>query len=485
MQYHIIKNENGKLELWDTIDLLFGENLEFMNSYGKLCGSYAAGAGFLAMEEMYYDKNVELNSCFTEYVMYDAAKNVEGAVFEAFEGCDEDVSDIFLRELIVGEEKYYCGEKREDEASNGIDFEENARILKKVFDKAGEKLYSLEEIDEIIANREKQLGITEEMKKYEELTWEECEKKESWKKIGENSSSIPDANFLSPSKELDLKYASEKSFKDFSCYKLEAQGSKEKAVISEIKNELARMVQGYEKAAANDDDVLDYFYGENTTQTVFTDLDGESRIIESNAITGTPELDEIMKKVGYDNYEITYYYTFGDYRNFEDEYNEPAYVKLIIEDKEYDYMFFEQELLIRYEDGKSTENPKVNDFIQSIYKYGVYLGEYINAVKDEYSLFMKGHSDVYYNDAEDEFVIVSGIQGLSDNYKFILDEDTVFAQDCECQYFDGYVEGDTPYTWAKRVYENEEEYPLGFSGIFVIHAADEHLDELVGCYWWD
>ena len=56
-----------------------------------------------------------------------------------------------------------------------MDFKENERIAKNLFNNVGEKLYSLNEINNKIAEREASIGFSDEIKNAGEFGWSELE----------------------------------------------------------------------------------------------------------------------------------------------------------------------------------------------------------------------------------------------------------------------------------------------------------------------
>ena len=72
----------------------------------------------------------------------------------------------------------------------------------------------------------------------------------------------------------------------------------------------------------------------------------------------------------------------------------------------------------------------------------------------------------------------------------IVDEDTIFADSCDLEYFDNYREGDTPLSWFQYNMELIDSdpslippYPL--VGEFEVSVTGDHIDSFYGCYWWD
>lgn len=89
---------------------------------------------------------------------------------------------------------------------------------------------------------------------------------------------------------------------------------------------------------------------------------------------------------------------------------------------------------------------------------------------------------------------IDRVDDLSGEYTepmtLIVDEDTVFADSCDLEYFDNYREGDTPLSWFQHNMELIDSdpslippYPL--VGEFEVSVTGDHIDSFYGCYWWD
>ncbi len=74
----------------------------------------------------------------------------------------------------------------------------------------------------------------------------------------------------------------------------------------------------------------------------------------------------------------------------------------------------------------------------------------------------------------------------------VIDEDTVFDESCDMEFFGNYKTGDTPLEWYLRnldLMDNlPEEYAsegVPLSGVFEVGVTGDHIDRFFGCYWWD
>lgn len=238
-------------------------------------------------------------------------------------------------------------------------------------------------------------------------------------------------------------------------------------------------------AAAEEDflgDCLWYFYGNGTAQEVCPDDGDGARIIKTSVSTGNPEMDGIMNRVGYEEYEVTYLYTYGIWKDKEETINVPVCVNLTIADKEYMYLFAGGELIKRSGPEGDSINPKTNEFINDIYRLGCFYGDVINTERGRYSITLYTSDSI--KPKGDNFVILTSIDGVTGAYMLVVDEDTKFSEDCACEFFEGYEEGDLPVEWMRKAYADEEG-STALLGVFDIKVTGNHVDYFYGSYWWD
>ena len=74
----------------------------------------------------------------------------------------------------------------------------------------------------------------------------------------------------------------------------------------------------------------------------------------------------------------------------------------------------------------------------------------------------------------------------------VIDEDTVFDDSCEMEFFGNYEKGDSPLEWFKKNYELMDADPDWYStngmpltGVFEVGINGSHIDRFFGSYWWD
>ena len=209
------------LKVWLTVDEYYPAEREYVMKAmdGKLQLTYqnesdpytqeavVSDTGAIALTSMYsydywyegsgyLDANGQYRQVYNVLVsMYSPASYVLDARFyEAIAENEDQLEDVYVRVYRIGEAPededdttdstlYYCGEKTDDEPSNGYDFKENVRLLQEVFDKSGEKLYSMQEIQSMIAAREKAIGVTDAMKQGKECKHIDLKMKDAWTQI--------------------------------------------------------------------------------------------------------------------------------------------------------------------------------------------------------------------------------------------------------------------------------------------------------------
>lgn len=192
-----IKNIDGKLQIcYRTVSAYRSYNY-FENRYGLVSDNYYWGMGY-GSTTGWLDANGEYH--FLYGVSSDAANYVydgEGGLADALNKIAEREGDEYLfesfqvlqyrlKEYEEGENEkevyrytyeYYGGENYDDEPDEHL-----KSLFLEAFDTAGFKLYSWEEINDILKQRQKECGLTPEMalESDEEFTWTAMEKDEFW-----------------------------------------------------------------------------------------------------------------------------------------------------------------------------------------------------------------------------------------------------------------------------------------------------------------
>ncbi len=74
----------------------------------------------------------------------------------------------------------------------------------------------------------------------------------------------------------------------------------------------------------------------------------------------------------------------------------------------------------------------------------------------------------------------------------VIDENTVFDDSCEMEFFGNYEKGDSPLEWFKKNYELMDAAPdlystngMPLTGVFEVGINGSHIDRFFGSYWWD
>lgn len=186
-RYYVIKLVEDKLELTYMEESYYRSAMNITNlaaviektaSYGAASSGYQVG--FLNAEGRFVLD-------YTEDTSYTALYMLSRRFDDAVANTEEDYSELYLKRYAFelntdGNEfeeyekrVFYCAQKEPEESSNGVDFTKNERVAKTLFNSVGEKLYSLEEIKEKIAEREAAIGFTEEIKNAGEFGWSEVE----------------------------------------------------------------------------------------------------------------------------------------------------------------------------------------------------------------------------------------------------------------------------------------------------------------------
>ena len=88
---------------------------------------------------------------------------------------------------------------------------------------------------------------------------------------------------------------------------------------------------------------------------------------------------------------------------------------------------------------------------------------------------------------------VSTVNGDDEGTKWLyIDEDTVFDESCEMEYFAFYEDGDTPLSWFNKVNELRETDIDSYTamgpallGVFEVSISGDHIERIYGIYWWD
>ena len=89
---------------------------------------------------------------------------------------------------------------------------------------------------------------------------------------------------------------------------------------------------------------------------------------------------------------------------------------------------------------------------------------------------------------QDSYITLNGNSNFYEGEQtFIVDEKTVFANDCEMSVFGHYQEGMSVLEWMKVAYAARQADETDFSviGVYEMDMTGNHVDSIHGLYWWD
>ena len=354
-------------------------------------------------------------------------------------------------------------------------------------DKKENAALSLEEekatADDLIEEKISELSDDNDSEKVEADAAEETEE---IKEEAEEDEDISN-NLSYPDDIVTLPFTAESEFHPEDYPDLEAKGS-----LSET--EIDHLVEGVDDLISFDPDdagiTYDYMYGLGTCQSFYTN-DAGTRIVSADISTENPIADKIMKKVGYNDYYITFYYTHAVWGDPNEACVVPVYAQMDIDGKSYEYYFCDSQLARRIGPDGTSDNIKTNDFTNDIYKLGCYYGNVLEGERGRYGLFVMNNDCI--EKQNDKYVITCGVQGREGTYSFTIDNETKMPPENDGTFMSGYRKGESVYEWYDRTYfaiENDmcEEYETEITalmGIFDVKTTDGHVDYLCECYWWD
>lgn len=186
-RYYVIKLVDDKLELTYMDECYYRTSLNITNLAGVVVATEGYGAASSGYQIGFLDADARYVLDYTEETSYMALYMLPERFEDAVVNTDEDYSSLYLKrfafELNTDGSEFdeyekrtlYCAQKEDDEESNGVDFKENVRVAKTLFNYVGEKLYSLDEIKTKIAEREASIGFSDEIKDAGEFGWSELE----------------------------------------------------------------------------------------------------------------------------------------------------------------------------------------------------------------------------------------------------------------------------------------------------------------------
>lgn len=182
---YVIKMIDDKLELTYMDESYYRDYTTITNVAGVVTETGSSGAASSFYKIGILDKEGRFALDYIENTNYAALYMLGSRFDDAVANTNEDYSNLFLRRYAFEEningndfDEYekralYSAQLKDDEESNGIDRKENERVAKTLFNYVGEKLYTLDEIDEKIAEREKSIGFTDDVKNAKEISFTE------------------------------------------------------------------------------------------------------------------------------------------------------------------------------------------------------------------------------------------------------------------------------------------------------------------------
>lgn len=186
-RYYAIKLVDDKLQLTYMDESYYRSYMEITNLAGVIEKTASYGAASSGYQLGFLDADGRYVLDYDQEISYMALYMLPGRFDDAVANTEEDYSTLYLRryafELNTDGNEFdayekrtlYCAQKEADEESNGVDFKENERIAKTLFNYVGEKLYSLDEIKGKIEKRESDIGFTDAIKNAGEFGWTDLE----------------------------------------------------------------------------------------------------------------------------------------------------------------------------------------------------------------------------------------------------------------------------------------------------------------------
>lgn len=186
-RYYVIKLVEDKLELTYMEESYYRSIVSITNVAGVIEKTASYGAASSGYQLGFLDAEGRFVLDYTQDTSYTALYMLSRRFDDAVVNTEEDYSELYLKRYAFelntdGSEfeeyekrAFYCAQKEVGEESNGVDFAENERVAKTLFNYVGEKLYSLEEIKTKIEEREAAIGFTEEVKNADAFGWSDLE----------------------------------------------------------------------------------------------------------------------------------------------------------------------------------------------------------------------------------------------------------------------------------------------------------------------
>ncbi len=308
---------------------------------------------------------------------------------------------------------------------------------------------------------------------------DKSENKDDKSKDKNNQLSV--AETVYPDDSITLSFTAESQYHPEDYADIAQKGNMSEADIDHLMEGISDMLMHYE-------DGQDGTGGYGISQEFYTDEVDGTIITHSIVWTGNELMDAVMNSVGYKDYEVNYYYPYGLWADSYRGDAVPVYVSLYIDGNGYEYYFSEGQLAKRSGPEGESNNPKTNDFINSIYKIGCYYGNTLEGERGRYNIMISSLEQI--EKWDDCFVLTGSVSGREEEYSFIIDKDSVFDDSADYDGFEGRRGNESFYDWYLRTYdaimadEDKTDFAV-LMGIFDVRTTKGHVDSACGTYWWD
>lgn len=179
---YVIKNIDGKLQLCHQMESYYRSNCELSTTTGMISSYGSYGAASYGYGSSFIDQNGDYQMIYEAEDSYWGAWALDERFSSYLEelGEDEEEFYIYYYDFVqydednwdeILEKRMYCAETAEEDIYNEVDPTANKAFVQEIFDKANVKLYSKKEMDDALAAREKELGVTDAIKNGAEIEW--------------------------------------------------------------------------------------------------------------------------------------------------------------------------------------------------------------------------------------------------------------------------------------------------------------------------
>lgn len=288
-----------------------------------------------------------------------------------------------------------------------------------------------------------------------------------------------------PDDSISIPFSLESQFHFEDYEDLALKGSMDETNIDQIAEGVSDMLINYQ--GEYDGTEYESAYGVSLSQEFYNDSEYGTTVAHTIIWTGNELVDKVMQKVGYKEYEVNYFYPFGIWIG-DNENVAPVYVSLLVDGVGFEYYFADNELVRRADPENVTNNPKTNDFLNSLYKIGCYYGNTLEGERNRYNIAVNSLECI--EKKGDTFILRGEPLGRLNNATFVIDENTVFDKDFEKDILTGLEDEESFYDWYCRAYEaveNGEDWIelTALLGIWDVRTTNGHIDSICGTYWWD